>query len=259
MEINMIARKWKVRSSLVCVAAALWALPAHAALVSVGTAVGAGTGTLDTATGLLFLDVDRTAGLSYAAIQGVPANYFFPGSAATPGMLAPGQTFAGFRYATSAEVTSLFTNSGLLSPGPITPANEAAFFNFGSLLGIGPVDVSGTGERLAYRAMTGDPGFAPQSRQLAELVIDRPPDPSAIFTGPAGFLGDEQVPSLGSPPPDSRGLRAAGSWLVQAQPMVVPVPATLPLAVLALGALAVTRRALRSNSVAFRQRLDAAR
>jgi hypothetical protein len=208
------------------------AAPSYAALIPVDAGFGPGSGTLDTDTGLIFLDVGFTAGLSYADIHGVPADYFFPGSPATPGMLGPAQTFAGFHYATSAEVQGLFANAAVINAGPLTAGDEANFTSLITMLGIAAIDVSGTGDVLAYRAITADPGVLPQSRQIGELVIDRLLDPltSSIFASFSGALGDEQVADFATPPSDGRGVRAAGSWLVMQQASPLPVPGTLWLA-----------------------------
>jgi hypothetical protein len=207
---------------------AIW--PAHAAIVPVATTFGPDTGTLDTDTDLIFLDVGLTAGLSYNQIHGSE--------------FGSGGMFAGFRYATADEVVALFEHSGLLTVGPITPAAEAQVFDFTSSLGISPVDVAmGTGDRLAYRALTGDPGDFPLSRRVAELVMDRvtiEPSSSEIFFSTMAAVADDVAPDVGTFPPEP-SVRAAGSWLVITS-TAIPVPATLWLLMLGAGALALSRR-----------------
>jgi hypothetical protein len=81
----------------------VWCLPARGALVSASDPrFGPGTLTLDTATGLAWLDLPITAGYSYESMSAA---------------LQPGGEFAGFRYATSQEVAGLFGASGIPGTG----------------------------------------------------------------------------------------------------------------------------------------------
>jgi hypothetical protein len=78
-------------------------LPVQGALVS-GTdpLFGPGSLTLDTATGLAWLDLPISAGYSYEQMSAA---------------LQPGGAFVGFRYATSQEVAGLFSSAGINGAG----------------------------------------------------------------------------------------------------------------------------------------------
>src|SRR5688572_7151684 len=84
--------------------ALLFALPlalplaAGATLISESSPFGADTVTFDSETGLRWLDLTESAGLSHTEITLE---------------LAPGGAFEGYRFATAAELTELFANAGI--------------------------------------------------------------------------------------------------------------------------------------------------
>ncbi len=214
---------------------------ANAALMSVDAGFGANSGTLDTSTNLIWLDVDRTSGFAYAQIHGVPADYFGAGSPAEPGLFGSGKQFAGYRYATSAESTQLWNDSGVLGLDPT--ADEGKVFDIVNGLGIQNVDVTGTGSVLAYRAITGDADSSNGlSRVVNELLFERAgfgitPNLS-LFS--SAFVSDGLVlPNFNS----DAGLRVAGSWLVR--PAAVPLPGTIWL--VAVGVLGMRFRHLATS------------
>ena len=81
---------------------------AEASLISVNTAFGVGTATLDTATNLQWLDLTITRNQSEATVNGLL-----------------GSTYSPYRYATPAEVETLFADAGVA----ITGSNPAAPLN----------------------------------------------------------------------------------------------------------------------------------
>ena len=83
------------------------AVPAAAALLNVNGPFGPNTLTDDTSTGLEWLNVSFAVGQSYNHVSG---------------QMGPHGEYAGFRYATIAEITKLFTDAGLhpISSGPPT-------------------------------------------------------------------------------------------------------------------------------------------
>jgi hypothetical protein len=82
---------------------------------------GSGALTLDTRTGLTWLDVPFSAGLSYDQVVAA---------------MQPGEEFQGFRYATAQEVFDLFTSAGIPPPGDYNEAQIGPqVSNFISLVG----------------------------------------------------------------------------------------------------------------------------
>jgi len=96
--------------------------PSQASLVSVDDAVfGAGSVTRDTATNLEWLDVSKTASTN--------RNYVLA-------QLGAGGAFAGWHYATGAEVIGLLTAAGIpIGYGLTDPAVFTAVANFAALVG----------------------------------------------------------------------------------------------------------------------------
>jgi hypothetical protein len=83
---------------LLLVGLAASSLAARAELISLDSPFGAGTVTLDTETGLQWLDLDITAGRSFNDISGE---------------LGVGGEFEGYRFATTDEVLDLWTHAGI--------------------------------------------------------------------------------------------------------------------------------------------------
>lgn len=107
MKIGMKSR-WVLGS---CLSLGLLCNPASAALVSLGSSFGADTITLDTETGLRWLDLDLTDGRSVEDISS---------------QLGEGGEFEGFRYATVEEVEQLWINAGIqdIVMGAIPPTGD---------------------------------------------------------------------------------------------------------------------------------------
>src|SRR5262249_14714410 len=77
--------------------------------------VDQGITTYDPNTGLTWLDLQFTAGFSYNQVTSI--------------LIIPGGLFAGYRYATGAEITTLFTDAGVTNPcficfGDVTPTAQ---------------------------------------------------------------------------------------------------------------------------------------
>ena len=90
----------------------------HADLVSEDSEFGAGTITRDTDTGLGWLDWSLTAGRSFDDVAA---------------QLGEGGEFEGFRYATAAEVETLWLNGGIVDitfEGPIDFGTDFTAANF---------------------------------------------------------------------------------------------------------------------------------
>jgi hypothetical protein len=117
------------------VAAGIAATPAHAVLVHEGLFTpGDQFVARDTDSGLQWLDLRLTLGLSYNAVVGGALGPFAPA-------LPPGGWYAlGFRHATVAQVTTLYTNAGAVIPestellDPITLAPTPGFLAVQELL-----------------------------------------------------------------------------------------------------------------------------
>ncbi|MEO0972333.1 MAG: hypothetical protein AAFX85_04500 [Pseudomonadota bacterium] len=203
---------------LACFAGSL----AHAALVSQDSAFGANTITLDTDTGLEWLDWDLTIGLSFDEVVAE---------------LAAGGAYEGFRFATNDEVGTLWINAGIIdivTEGPVDVPNDFARVNFLpardliELLGF-----TGLGGNLA-EATTADPGNQAGTQTVAELQL--------CVGGPcvaAGALRNSALASLGpNDQPADEGRSIIGAALVR-DTAVVPVPGALWLAL--SGLLVVSR------------------
>jgi hypothetical protein len=194
---------------------------AQAALISVDYAAsGDGLITRDTATGLDWLDLTETAGLSYS---GVLSTSFV--------------TMDGFRYATETEVGQLFTNAGgsptatvVFTSGNFEPARLLLnLMGCTSFLFTAPCD--GAGEDWSAAMLAG--GIQ------AGIIDAQYVDDTGILTTNWASLPDQNV-----------SLRAdVGAFLVRS-PTPVPEPASLSLLGLGLGVAgaAVRRRRKRAAS-----------
>ncbi|WP_282605433.1 PEP-CTERM sorting domain-containing protein [Pelagibius sp. Alg239-R121] len=100
--------------------AGLSAQGAHAAFVSEGSSFGADTITRDTDTGLQWLDLTESLGLS---VDEVAAEF------------GAGGLYEGFSYARGSDVETLFFTSAGITPGFQGPS-EAAVWDLANLLGI---------------------------------------------------------------------------------------------------------------------------
>jgi len=154
--------------------------------------------TIDTATGLVWLDLTETAGQSFNQIKA---------------QLGLGGALQGFRFATLSEVVELWSNAGIDPSGLPSPA--PSFANFAPI--------------IAFQALVGltDPNpFAHDSIGLVDdtdFFGDHPiPFARAFFQGP--FAGQGLVTASSARSPDQAFFNH-GSWLVQGTPP--PDPGTL--------------------------------
>ena len=77
--------------------------------------------TLDNATGLLWLDVNLTIGLSYNTVVST--------------LLGSGQTYDGWRYATGDEISEMWTNADITNPyGSYNGPPTSEFNNYHALM-----------------------------------------------------------------------------------------------------------------------------
>ena len=157
-----------------------------------------GSNTYDTNTGLTWLDVRLTMGVSY---DNVEANY-----------LGVGQLYAGYRHATATEVTTLFTNGGVTSPYNGSLNSEApALDALISLLGA-TSSVPGS-----YKQVYGQINNA---TSLGDHYV------SLLFLSTTTQIANVQWTTF---PPYSTGTGIIGHFLVLDPSAAVPLPPALPL------------------------------
>jgi hypothetical protein len=196
-------------------------------LTTVDTPLGVGTGTLDPATGLTWLDLDRTRPFSYDAL--ITAE------------LLPGGTFAGFRFATRDEVDALVSDSGILPPLKDTAAKQG-FDTLQIQIGANVVDdVDGNGCLLLVNGVAAGfrgAGFANNRFNQTGPGCQSPDDDLNSFNelkADDGLFGLLQNEVIGNHEPN-----IAGAWLVLAAN--VPAPGGMGLLLLGIAALAWQRR-----------------
>lgn len=212
-----------LRVARIVLAGTLVAGPASATLVSESSSFGPDTSTLDTATGLHWLDLTQSVGFSHTEILQ---------------QVAPGGTFDGYRLATEQEISALFVDAGLdVSPGTLNdfvPQNFDPAVALAALIGmLGTNGNCGTGCSFSFtQGWTGSPPTIPNTFAAASI---------AWFDNSAG-----QDPSSPQAPVGRVELEAGrtdfadpqnGAWLVQ-----VPEPGTLLLLGAGLAGLAAAGR-----------------
>ena len=193
---------------LLAVLASSVVTPASAALVDFGNR------TLDTSTGLEWLDLTASSGRSASYVAG---------------QFGSGGVFEGYRFATGAEVQAFFASAGV-SLG----TSEANFAPSSVLLGLIGVTQSLVFSFGTYDAAFGyhvDPGLMPGRISYSFVA--------ATNYGATPDLGEAFYAFDGSPDTDANA--AFGSWLVRSSQ--VPEPATGALAALALMAAAGAQQA----------------
>ena len=192
---------------------------ARAALVSQSGPFGADTQTLDTATGLVWLDVTESAGYSHTQILAE---------------IQPGGTFEGYHLASAEEVATLFTNAGIdLGAGSAFVAeNYTPVVALCALLGVlGNNGNCGAGCTFSFTSgYTGDPPNSPGSFRAANL---------AYFDNTAGLSpADPHAPigrayvNGGSSDGSSSSI---GSFLIVPEPPAAGACALLALAAIVRG------------------------
>ena len=193
----------------------LIASTAPAALVSQGGTFGADTETLDTGTGLAWLDLSVTASISFDTMQ-----------------TQLGTTFAGWRYATGAERQTFFVNAGIPSVPGVSAANVTPITNLIALLGgpLSSVAVPGF-QRDAVSAFLGTLGGI--GAETGGYL--------AVGDDPQNLVGTA-MPGLDGSALTNTTFSHLGHWLVQDQSSV-PEPSTVALVALGLVGVALRRRA----------------
>jgi hypothetical protein len=204
-------------------AAVLVSGTARAALVSEASSFGPGTITFDTQTGLRWLDLTESNGLSHAEVLQ---------------QLGLGGTFEGYRLATRAEVSDFFAHAGFdLSPATLqlfVPQNFDPAVALAAL--VGELANNGNcGASCTFSFTTGflaDPPTIPNTFAEANFAFfdnSAGQDP----TSPAAPVGRVILEggSFGS------GFSGQGAWLV-----LVPEPSTLLLCMAGLAGLSAVGR-----------------
>ncbi len=200
----------------------------NANLVSVDTPLGIGSGTLDTTTNLVWLDLNKSSSFSYNQLLNTE--------------LQAGGQFAGFQFASLTQVGTLIDDSGIL--GLTGTAAFSAFGDLSVLLGGQAHDFSGDGCILIVRGVTGDinggdavVGGYTSTRQICNIQNDPNAFNSKSFPEPfPSFSFNDPINSVSFPP------QTSGAWLVM-NGTRVPSPSTGALLALGLVGLAVSRRA----------------
>ena len=200
----------KIRSVclfLICIIPAV----SNASLVSIdSTRWGAGSLTVDSSTGLQWLDLDLSTGISYNTMLTEQAD---------------GGLYEGFRYATATEVETLFSHAGIpdINIGPA--ANFAPAKALVDLVGntTGPTP----GETIGFTGTAA--GFGQAAGALDYILSDGVPFYKASTTSldyGMAFSAD-----------------SVGHWLISEAPISeVPVPAAWLLFSSALGLLTLSKR-----------------
>ena len=191
---------------------------------------GAGNITRDDATGLDWLDLTASAGLSFNDVAG---------------QFGSGQPFEGFRHATRAELETFFFTSAGITPGTQNPA-EQALIDLQNLVGTtaaGSLIVLSSG---FYDDTLDGLGLLPGTAVLfVDLNFGTPVSSNTVFT------------------PDNNG-PAAGTtnWLVRATPVTVapqvPEPGSALLFGSGLAALVYLRRRRQTRPSEVRLTTDGA-
>jgi len=157
---------FQIRATLAASILAFCATAAQASPVLTNSAFGNNTLVFDAVTGLSFLNVTLTRGMSYNTVAA---------------QLGTGGTYQGYRYATAAEAQTLFNDFGIPSNeiDGVAHANIAgAVTSMLSMLGTGDT-VNATAETYA---LVGDSGGAGNRRIVYYATVNN---------GSAGFLLNE--------------------------------------------------------------------
>ncbi|MCM0080695.1 PEP-CTERM sorting domain-containing protein [Geomonas sp. Red32] len=179
---------------------------------------GIGSCTLDTGTGLEWLDLTQTFGKSMDSIN------------ADSGV---GGTFYGWRYATADELQTFYTNAGLYSSPGLSANLFYAEWNLMGLIGYAPGfsgETANSGNRYVW-GITGTP-VAPQTGLPSGRFIGSALYAAADYPVGTGFMRtyvninascDDHTFS------ESQVWDAQGSFLVRDDPPPVPEPSTVVL------------------------------
>jgi hypothetical protein len=175
--------------------------------------VDQGDHTFDPNTGLRWLDLTLSTNRNYI---GVSANF------------GAGGTFEGYRYATAAEVSTLFANAGLTDSYNGSPNSEAPLVQALMLL-LGQTIPGEASVGLTASANPSFPGF-----RYSGVLALRPWADQQIVCSDCTLI------------PETAGLDTVGSFLVAGA--AAPIPAALPLFATGLGALALLARRRRKQA-----------
>ncbi|RYE55939.1 MAG: hypothetical protein EOP48_09110 [Sphingobacteriales bacterium] len=201
-------------------------LSAQAAFVSLDWKAGSdGLVTLDTTTGLEWLDITEARDLSFDQVSG---------------QLGDGGQYSGFRYASGAEVMQLLKNFGFeIFDGNYRTENYAAatdLFNF-----VGSVYFSGDSDVLVGRVGDiGEPGYN-LSFSIASCHTNSFYSCPVDINYEAPTIEQSSLVWLEYIPFDSTGY-VYSSWLVKDASVSLPEPGVIPLTISALLILFFSRR-----------------
>ena len=164
---------------------------ACASLISVGTAFGPNTATLDTSTGLSWLDLTLTTGYSYDELLTEAAS---------------GGAFAGFGLATQDEVLAFWVHAGIdvESLGLFTPANLQPIMDLMLLVGTTGLNSGnlGNGNSFDFTAGHIESGPAGGGGWVRVMTIAADPDPTRTGRPDVGMV------------PSNNTNNERGAWLV---------------------------------------------
>ena len=179
---------------------------ASVSTASAATIIDGGWQTIDTDTGLRWLDVTATLGLSYSEVSST--------------LLGSGQLYDGWRYATVYEVSQLFTNEGVTDGYDGYQTNATELANLTNLIGL----LGKTNDPEEWLHTIGITGTEKSIgvHWSATLYLKAKPNPNDWYQISKSQWGDDSNPSWNS-----------GSFLVAP----VPLPAGAWLLLSALGGL----------------------
>lgn len=206
----------KIEKIFVAAILGIFASSASAALMSADfLSSGDGLLTVDSGTGLEWLDMTQTLNQSYNSVIAGYNGY---------------TTTYGFRYATAAEVTTFFTNAGIPVIDQTTALNyQAANVAPANAL----IALIGTGDPIFMDAIIAD--LATASNHRVAVIQGIPNLASATSTMVCTQCGTWSADAI-----EPR----IGSFLVRASSSQVPAPATLALIGLGLAGIRYQRRKL---------------
>lgn len=157
---------------------------------------GTGNITIDEGTGLSWLDLTLSTGLSYNQVTA---------------QFAPGGQFAGYRYATTAEVETFWRNSGIPNPAFKVNESSAAIATLQSLWGV-TRDLTSLGQ-IQSLAITSTPyPFDPTLVWFGQLINF--PNETDIAVAPSGG----QSRDLADPTRGSALVRSTAAVVVAPEP-----------------------------------------
>lgn len=197
-----------MKKQLACLLACLFVGSANATLISSDwQSANDNLITMDTATGLNWLDLSQTYGMSLGTASSLLAS-----------------TFSGFRFATHSEVIGFMSDAGL--PTPAYPHNGYASFN----------NASDIAAQLAFTALLGETvgrGFGSDYFGSRGMVQDLDAITGSYLVGGVDLWVDNTCCTGGN--------SGAGVWLVR-DSVNIPEPGSITLFGLGLAGLGFSRR-----------------